>query len=43
MNAALVCAALALLVSAINLVLVLHVIARLDETPTRWPQEWLDD
>lgn len=43
MTAALVCSALALLVSVINLVLVLHVIARLDETPTHWPQEWLDE
>ena len=43
MTAALICSALALVVSAINLVLVLHAIARVNETPTRWPREWLDD
>ena len=43
MTAALICSVLALVVSMVNMVLMLHVIARQNEEPTRWPQEWLDD
>ncbi len=41
--AAVICSGLALIVSVINLTLVLHVIARQNETPTVWPGEWLGD